>query len=497
MGSTSSIILVVLAMAAQEESHSKSNAILLSLEWRLSKGKFQLVKLLGYDSVKEDNVRKLVVNPVEAKIVKYMYLVLLSGLKPAEIAENLSSTGCLTGGIKRDGTLNDTFTANGVVATMRNERYCGDVIGRKTFTPDYITHKSKINRGERNRYYQPDHHPAIVPRNVWNAAQRILNSRRYHYHGKCLALKVINYGILRGYILINPKWNGYEHEDMYRASSIAMGREEGGLDVENSQIPDRGLRLPDGESRNGVVKIKRTAQERELESEKQDGEELTGFQIISDQHYGLYAEPHLTMRKYSIVFSKSCRERIQGNRAELLYNHVEQVVALRPGCSDYSFELKKEMGATALCSAFRYAMGWDDQSTCIIKAETYGPLLKFDLASARVSVRKKETKTEEKSQKTGNVISRGGRVIFYEPSETENPEELEAMLRRRQEEEARRMCIFGKQAESWKEKETPDIETWNAEPVEIGGAVEPQTPEQLLKEIRKDWKRNDCDVDVL
>ncbi len=51
MAQTSNIILIVLAMVAQEESHMKSEAILLSLEWRFSRGRFLTPELFGYDKV--------------------------------------------------------------------------------------------------------------------------------------------------------------------------------------------------------------------------------------------------------------------------------------------------------------------------------------------------------------------------------------------------------------------------------------------------------------
>ena len=54
---------------------------------------------------------------------------------------------------------------------MRNERYCGDVLSRKTFTPNYLDHKSKKNRHDRNQYRQTNHHEAIVDRDIYNAAQ--------------------------------------------------------------------------------------------------------------------------------------------------------------------------------------------------------------------------------------------------------------------------------------------------------------------------------------
>ena len=46
LATTSNIILFVLAMVAEEESHMKSEAMLLSLEWRFSRGRFLTPALL-------------------------------------------------------------------------------------------------------------------------------------------------------------------------------------------------------------------------------------------------------------------------------------------------------------------------------------------------------------------------------------------------------------------------------------------------------------------
>ena len=51
MAQTSNIILIVLAMVAEEESHMKSEAILLSLVWRFSRGRFITPRLFGYDKI--------------------------------------------------------------------------------------------------------------------------------------------------------------------------------------------------------------------------------------------------------------------------------------------------------------------------------------------------------------------------------------------------------------------------------------------------------------
>ncbi|MBQ7547850.1 MAG: recombinase family protein [Clostridia bacterium] len=203
MSQTSGIILFVLAMVAQEESHMKSEAILLSLEWRFSRGRFLTPRLFGYDKVEVPDgygghKKVLQVNENEARVVRWMYSMLLGGGTPEEIADVLTELAIPTGGRRRDGTLNTHWSAGGVVSTMRNERHCGDVLARKTYTPNYKDHKAKKNNGKKNKYFQPDHHGAIVSRSTWNAAQRILNSRRYGHEGTYLLMRVIDRGALAG-----------------------------------------------------------------------------------------------------------------------------------------------------------------------------------------------------------------------------------------------------------------------------------------------------------
>ncbi len=141
LASTSNIILFVLAMVAEEESHMKSEAMLLSLEWRFSRGRFLTPKLLGYDRIAEEDghggfIKKLVINEDQAQTVRLMYYMLLAGSTTTEIAETLTELERETGGRDRKtGKPNTRWTANTVAGVLRNEKYCGDVLARKTWTP--------------------------------------------------------------------------------------------------------------------------------------------------------------------------------------------------------------------------------------------------------------------------------------------------------------------------------------------------------------------------
>ncbi|MCR5021603.1 recombinase family protein, partial [Ruminococcus sp.] len=108
---TSGIILFVLAMVAEEESHMKSEAMLLSLEWRFSRGRFLTPSLFGYNKVEIPDGfggkrKKLEIDPQQAKVVKWMYASLLGGSTAEEIASVLTELQIPTGGRRKDGTLN-------------------------------------------------------------------------------------------------------------------------------------------------------------------------------------------------------------------------------------------------------------------------------------------------------------------------------------------------------------------------------------------------------
>ena len=250
LATTSNLILTILAVVAEEESHMKSEAILLSLEWRFSRGRFLTPRLFGYDLVNVPDgyggYRK-VLTPVEAeaRVVRWLYERVNQGAALSDIAATLTEMQIPTGGRKKDKTPNTTWSDARVSAIIRNERYCGDVLARKTYTPNYKTHRSVKNNGKKNKYFQSGHHEAIVSRAVWNAAQRILNSRKYGHEGAYLPMRVVQEGPLCGYISMNPNWAGYTAEDYFRICNIAMGTEEGSVteDLENEYLPEHGYRL--------------------------------------------------------------------------------------------------------------------------------------------------------------------------------------------------------------------------------------------------------------
>ena len=457
MSQTSGIILFVLAMVAQEESHMKSEAILLSLEWRFSRGRFLTPRLFGYD--KKDvpdgfggKKSILSVNENEARVVRWMYSTLLNGGTPEEIAEVLTELAIPTGGRKKDGTLNTHWSANGVVATLRNERHCGDVLARKTYTPNYKDHKSKPNKGKKNKYFQPDHHEAIVSRSMWNAAQRILNSRKFGHEGTYLPMRIIDHGPLVGFISMNRSWAGFDFEDYYRAGQIAMGilDEELEVDLASEYLPEGGRRIGGLVDDHGIAQIARdlTAAEQQIKNElegsiyseeesKEKESAAKSFQVVRGDMFSRAFEPVIRITSREFSFSKSCVSKMETAFAEFLFNPVERMVIVRPCRQDHPNAFpwnEKYKGAAPLTKILFNSMSWDPEYTFKVPCQTItNPasgdqvVLAFDLDNyvGQTAAKKEEVIIpKKKSSPTGEQEE--AKSYYYPPDEDE-PQEIKDM----------------------------------------------------------------------
>lgn len=205
--------LSFLATMAQEESHNKSQSMNTSIEMRFKRGIFLTPKLLGYDLDEEGN---LIVNEEEAQIVRLIFFMYLYGYSISSIADQLTALTCKT---KKGATIWHTSSISSI---LQNERHCGDIIARKSFTPNYLNHSSKRNTGEKPMYHQRNHHEPIIDRDDWIAVQKKMRFAKYgnvHYFP---LIQIIPTGFLKGYILIHPNWSGFTEENYLNASNLVV-----------------------------------------------------------------------------------------------------------------------------------------------------------------------------------------------------------------------------------------------------------------------------------
>ncbi|MBR2088194.1 MAG: recombinase family protein [Oscillospiraceae bacterium] len=177
----SEFILTTLAALAQEESRSISENIRWGLAKRMPKGDVPNEALFGYrlgqyETTKTGYKRRTaVIVEDEAEIVRRIFTLFIDGHSALQIARILNG--------EHVPAPNETIGGTGsqIAALLRNERYCGDVLTSKTYTPDYLTHKMKKNHGEVQQFYIQDHHRAIISREIFQMAQkrfRSVNERR-------------------------------------------------------------------------------------------------------------------------------------------------------------------------------------------------------------------------------------------------------------------------------------------------------------------------------
>ena len=152
------------ALLADWESGNKSRRMILSYDQRILTNQFPVSDLLGFRHTKDGD---LVVEPEEARTVRFIYLAYINGYSAKEIAVVLSE--------KKRPTLKGRtdWNAGMVRKIMENERRWGDLEARKTVVLDYKKKKIAKNTNIREGAFVPNHHEAIVSRDIAEVAKII------------------------------------------------------------------------------------------------------------------------------------------------------------------------------------------------------------------------------------------------------------------------------------------------------------------------------------
>lgn len=330
-----SMSLTMLATLAEEESHIRSRSMEASLRMRLDNGIPLTPKLLGYTHDEDGN---LVINPDEAPTVKLIFYMYLYGYSTQQIADTLIALG------RRSYLGNIKWTSNAVVQVLRNERHCGQVLTRKTFTPNFRTHKSRKNKGDRPQSRYLNHHEAIISRDDFIAVQQMLDNAKYKNKSFLPELRVIDSGFLRGFVIINPRWAGFNPDDYLRAALSAY-KDTG--DVSELEIPEQ------------------------YTVEVSAGDfDLRGFEVARSELFDQGRRPSVIFHDRKIKFSTSCVRHFKGrNTIELLVNPLTHMFAIRAAEKDNRRAVKcslwdgidyypREIAAAAFSDTLYTLFGW-------------------------------------------------------------------------------------------------------------------------------------------
>ena len=160
--------LTIMSSIAQEESRKTSERVKWGQKRRMEQGVVFGRDMLGYD-VRDG---QLFINEEGAKIVRLIFHKLVNeGKGTYVIARELREAGITT------STHMKQWSNTVILRIIRNEKYCGDLVQKKTFTPDYLSHEKKYNKGEEEFVILKDHHEPIISREMFDQANEILASR--------------------------------------------------------------------------------------------------------------------------------------------------------------------------------------------------------------------------------------------------------------------------------------------------------------------------------
>ena len=159
--------LTIMASIAQEESRKTSERVKWGQKRRMEQGIVFGRDLIGY-TVRDG---KLTLNEKEIPIVRAIFHKYTNEGKGTHvIARELSEEGLRPMRVKQ-------WSNTVILRALRNEKYVGDLCQKKTYTPNYLTHAKKYNRGNEEMVYLKDHHEPIIDRDLWNRTQEELLRR--------------------------------------------------------------------------------------------------------------------------------------------------------------------------------------------------------------------------------------------------------------------------------------------------------------------------------
>ena len=168
---SSELITAIYAAFAQKESESISGNMRWSYQRRMEAGTFLPSSMAyGYKLVG----RKIEIDADSALVVCRIFQWYLNGVNRTAIAKKLNEEGISSGQRKK-------WHDASVRYILTNEKYTGDSLWQKTYTSDTLPTTRHKNKGEHEQYYAVGTHPPIIPREIFDQAQNLLQKRETDY----------------------------------------------------------------------------------------------------------------------------------------------------------------------------------------------------------------------------------------------------------------------------------------------------------------------------
>lgn len=162
----SEMILYVKSAFAQSEALAGSSRVAASYRMRMERGTFTTY-CAPYGYTLKDG--KLEIVKEEADMVHRIFQMYLSGIGLNSIAAKLNREA-----IEGGGKLWNSTTIRYILS---NEKYIGDSMTQKTYTPQMLPLRNIPNNGERDKFYISNTHEAIISKEIFDKVQTLLNEK--------------------------------------------------------------------------------------------------------------------------------------------------------------------------------------------------------------------------------------------------------------------------------------------------------------------------------
>jgi len=160
--------LTLMATLAQNESKKTSQRVKAGQKISFENGVFYgNGNILGYDKVGQE----MIINEEQARTVRFIFSSFLKGDGTTKIKYELEKRGYLTAtGLK-------TWSAACITRILQNPFYCGIIVYRKNYIPDYLEQKPQKNKGQVEQIIVEGRHQPIISKEDFEKVQKILSAR--------------------------------------------------------------------------------------------------------------------------------------------------------------------------------------------------------------------------------------------------------------------------------------------------------------------------------
>ncbi len=158
LGLSNELFLTLYSAFAQAESESISENVKAGVRMKMKRGEL-VGKYAPYGYLYDKELNKLVIDESKKDIVTYIFEEYSKGVGFRTIALNLNNLGI-------PSPSNLKWCHASVRRIIINEKYVGDLKTGKYYTENVLTHKKKVNYGEKEQYFTSNHHEPIISRQL-------------------------------------------------------------------------------------------------------------------------------------------------------------------------------------------------------------------------------------------------------------------------------------------------------------------------------------------